>query len=86
MDKPWEWAPPLANSWRIHGDIKDNWDSMISITDLDYTLADYAAPGGWNDPDVCFFFPSFAFLDARSWKRRNELKGILSRICSLVHL
>ena len=52
MDKPWEWAAPLSNSWRIHGDIKDDWDSMISIVDLDYTLTNYAAPGGWNDPDV----------------------------------
>ncbi|XP_025702961.1 alpha-galactosidase-like [Arachis hypogaea] len=33
-------------------DIKDNWDSMTSLTDQHDKWASYAGPGGWNDPDM----------------------------------
>lgn len=33
VDKPWEWAPDVGNSWRTTGDISDNWNSFTSILD-----------------------------------------------------
>ena len=29
LEKPWLWAPPIANSWRTTGDISDHWYSFI---------------------------------------------------------
>ena len=52
QDNPATWAPKVGNSWRTTGDIKDNWDSMISRADENDKWAKYAAPGGWNDPDM----------------------------------
>jgi len=49
---PAEWAPAVGNSWRTTGDIGDNWNSMISRADLNNEWAQYAGPGGWNDPDM----------------------------------
>ena len=42
----------MGNSWRTTKDIKDTWDMMISRADLNNKWADYAGPGGWNDPDM----------------------------------
>ena len=50
--EPWKWAAEYANSWRIFLDIKDFWLDTLAILDLDFTLNSYAAPGGWNDPDM----------------------------------
>ena len=47
-----EWARDYGNSWRTTRDIKDNWKSMIRIIDLNNRWYEYAAPGGWNDPDM----------------------------------
>ncbi|MFD9595765.1 NPCBM/NEW2 domain-containing protein [Kitasatospora sp. NPDC059973] len=49
---PWEWAPPVGNSWRTTGDIDDTWVSMIAIAQANQGLADYAKPGAFNDPDM----------------------------------
>lgn len=49
---PWNWAPPIGNSWRTTGDISDNWSSMIGIAHQNQRLAQYAKPGAWNDPDM----------------------------------
>ncbi|XVF44638.1 hypothetical protein PTKIN_Ptkin02bG0140000 [Pterospermum kingtungense] len=51
-EDPATWAPSIGNSWRTTGDIKDNWDSMISRADINDQWASYAGPGGWNDPDM----------------------------------
>ena len=51
-DDPATWAPKVGNSWRTTGDIRDNWNSMISRADLNDKWAKYAGPGGWNDPDM----------------------------------
>ncbi|MBD0743384.1 NPCBM/NEW2 domain-containing protein [Streptomyces sp. CBMA152] len=51
-NQPWTWAPNVGNSWRTTGDISDNWSSMISIAHQNQSLAPYAGPGGWNDPDM----------------------------------
>ena len=54
QEKSWEWAKDYANSWRTTGDIRDTWQSMIGILDLQASnkVAQYAGPGGWNDPDM----------------------------------
>jgi len=52
VDDPAKWAKDVGNSWRTTGDISDSWNSMISIIDKNNEWADYAAPGGWNDPDM----------------------------------
>jgi alpha-galactosidase len=49
---PWQWAPKLGNLWRTTGDIRDSWQSMISILDQQVGLYKYAGPGSWNDPDM----------------------------------
>ncbi len=46
------WGPGLANSWRVNANINDNWSSMIWTVNVNNKLAEYAGPGGWNDPDV----------------------------------
>ncbi|KAJ6758828.1 ALPHA-GALACTOSIDASE 2 [Salix koriyanagi] len=51
-EDPATWAPNVGNSWRTTGDISDNWDSMTSRADQNDGWASYAAPGGWNDPDM----------------------------------
>jgi len=52
VDNPATWAPAVGNSWRTTGDIGDNWDSMTKNLDENDEWYSYAAPGGWNDPDM----------------------------------
>jgi len=49
-----QWGPKVGgNSWRTTGDIRDSWESMSHIGfDQQLTLAPYAGPGHWNDPDM----------------------------------
>ncbi len=53
---PWEWAPSVgASLWRTTGDIRDAWSGdggIITIADQTEPLAEWARPGGWNDPDM----------------------------------
>ncbi|WP_254885464.1 NPCBM/NEW2 domain-containing protein [Streptomyces sp. NA02950] len=51
-NKPWEWAADVGQLWRTTGDISDNWGSMLSIAKKNLSLAPYAGPGHWNDPDM----------------------------------
>lgn len=46
------WGAKVGNSWRTTNDINDSWESMISRADMNEVYADYARPGGWNDPDM----------------------------------
>jgi alpha-galactosidase len=51
----WKWGanPDIhANSWRTTGDIHDDWGSLHDIIEHQAGLAEYAAPGHWNDPDM----------------------------------
>lgn len=58
--EPWTWAREVGgNYWRTNWDIRDAWDlgkdntgGIIAIIDINKKLADYAGPGGWNDPDM----------------------------------
>ncbi|XP_057850454.2 alpha-galactosidase [Cryptomeria japonica] len=52
VDVPATWAPKIGGSWRTTGDIEDKWDSVVSRADQNNQYAQYARPGGWNDPDM----------------------------------
>jgi len=52
VDQPATWASNVGNSWRTTGDISDDWESFTSRIDQNDDWAQYAAPGGWNDPDM----------------------------------
>jgi alpha-galactosidase len=52
-EQDWTWAPPIANLWRVTGDVADTYNSMVNHLTEDVTnSADDAAGGGWNDPDM----------------------------------
>lgn len=46
------WGSNYGNSWRTTNDINDSWESMVSRADENEVYAEYARPGGWNDPDM----------------------------------
>ncbi|CAN6197647.1 unnamed protein product [Urochloa humidicola] len=47
-----KWGGTCGNSWRTTGDITDTWTSMMDNIDRNDAYAQYAKPGGWNDPDM----------------------------------
>lgn len=49
---PGEWAIKKADSWRISGDIREKFSSILSIIDLNAGLYKYASPGHYNDMDM----------------------------------
>lgn len=54
--RPWEWARGVgAQLWRTTGDVRDQWDGpggIVTLADATEPLAEFAGPGGWNDPDM----------------------------------
>ena len=50
--QPWTWARGVAHIWRTTGDIQDRWASFTRLLDQQVGLAEFAGPGGWNDPDM----------------------------------
>jgi alpha-galactosidase len=49
----WRWGADVGgNSWRTTGDIRDAWDSMTRIGFNQDSLAPFAKPGHFNDPDM----------------------------------
>ena len=51
--QPWRWGRQAGGElWRTTGDIQDRWASVMTILDLQTPIAGFAAPGGWNDPDM----------------------------------
>ncbi|HET8655335.1 MAG TPA: glycoside hydrolase family 27 protein [Longimicrobiaceae bacterium] len=49
----WRWGPGVGgNLWRTTGDISDRWDRMEKIGFSQDSLAPFAGPGHWNDPDM----------------------------------
>lgn len=51
--RPWQWAADAgADMWRTTPDIDDSWDRLMFVLDRQDHLAQYAGPGGWNDPDM----------------------------------
>lgn len=49
---PGKWALQIADSWRISGDISNNFNSILHIIDLNADLWKYASPGHVNDMDM----------------------------------
>ena len=53
----WQWAgraPVGANLWRTSRDLKGNYGSVARIGFAQDGLANWAAPGRWNDPDMLY--------------------------------
>ncbi|KAH7571074.1 hypothetical protein JRO89_XS05G0248700 [Xanthoceras sorbifolium] len=50
--RPALWGAEVGNSCRTTDDISDSWNSMLKIADMNEVYANYAKPGGWNDPDM----------------------------------
>ncbi len=50
--QPWTWGAPVSNLWRTTSDIQANFASMLSNFHINVTLASFAGPGAWNDPDM----------------------------------
>jgi alpha-galactosidase len=48
----WVSSQKIAHLWRTTSDIKDTWDSIMSIMDANSVPATFAGPGHWNDPDM----------------------------------
>jgi alpha-galactosidase len=51
-DNVLQWGAATGNSWRTTGDIQANWNSVMSILDLQPGWAGASHPGAWNDPDM----------------------------------
>ncbi len=49
---PGEWAIKKADSWRISGDIREKFSSILKIIDSNANLFQYASPGHYNDMDM----------------------------------
>ncbi len=49
---PGTWAIQIADSWRISGDISNEFNSILHIIDLNADLWKYASPGHVNDMDM----------------------------------
>lgn len=49
---PGEWVVPIADSWRISGDISNSFESVMHIVDLNANLWKHASPGHVNDMDM----------------------------------
>lgn len=47
-----KWALQIADSWRISGDISNEFNSILHIIDLNADLWKYASPGHVNDMDM----------------------------------
>jgi alpha-galactosidase len=51
-DSVWTWGKDYGNSWRMSGDIANNWNSLASIAASAANIGQYSAPGGFNDLDM----------------------------------
>jgi len=55
MDKVWEWGGEVGHSWRTTGDLGLTGGNLskgiYQVGLFNATLAEYAGPGRWNDPD-----------------------------------
>ncbi|MDN3351313.1 alpha-galactosidase [Actinomadura sp. DC4] len=65
-DSVWTWGSATGNLWRTTGDINASYGSMLSIFHANVKLAQYAGPGGWNDPDMLEVGNGMSFTEDRS--------------------
>jgi hypothetical protein len=49
---PGTWAPLIADSWRVSGDIGNSFKSVLGIINLNTDLWQYCSPGHFNDMDM----------------------------------
>lgn len=49
---PGKWAIPVADSWRISGDIDNTFESILKIIDINADLWRYSSAGHFNDMDM----------------------------------
>ncbi len=49
---PGKWVTQVADSWRISGDISNDFNSILKIIDLNADLWPYASAGHYNDMDM----------------------------------
>ncbi|MDE5491535.1 glycoside hydrolase family 27 protein [Elizabethkingia meningoseptica] len=49
---PGKWAINIADSWRVSGDIRAEFSSILHIIDLNKNLYPYASAGHYNDMDM----------------------------------
>ncbi len=65
-DSVWTWGAGTGNLWRTTGDINASFGSMLSIFHSNVGLAQYAGPGGWNDPDMLEVGNGMSFTEDRA--------------------
>jgi alpha-galactosidase len=65
-DNVWTWGASAGNLWRTTGDIGPSFGSMLSIFHANVGLAQYAGPGGWNDPDMLEVGNGMSFTEDRA--------------------
>jgi alpha-galactosidase len=58
-DNVWTWGANYGNSWRMSVDNWNDWASVVRIASAAADIAQYSAPGGFNDLDMMVIdFPS----------------------------
>jgi alpha-galactosidase len=62
----WTWGASAGNLWRTTGDINASFGSMLSIFHSNVGLAQFAGPGGWNDPDMLEVGNGMSFTEDRA--------------------
>jgi alpha-galactosidase len=71
---------PLANLWRISGDITDNWKSVSANAMMKDAWAPFNKPGNYNDPDMMVLGITFGHPQNLT---RNEQYTHMSLWCLL---
>jgi len=54
VNNPWEWATPVANQWRTHGDHLDAWANTLGVINAQVGLSKYSGAGHWNYMDFIY--------------------------------
>jgi alpha-galactosidase len=82
IDAPWMWAPRIATSWRTTGDYNwygaphDYWRAMLTVADINASLAHFAHPSAWNDPDI--LLAGTGALDPRQQRSQVNLWSMMA--------
>ncbi|MFB6454728.1 glycoside hydrolase family 27 protein [Chitinophaga sp. Hz27] len=63
---PGKWAPLIADSWRISGDINNDFASILRIIALNTDLWQYSSPGHFNDMDMLQVGRGMSFEEDKS--------------------
>lgn len=82
IDSPWQWAPAIASSWRTAGDYQwygaphDYWHAVLTVAGINASLARFAHPSAWNDPDLLLL--GTGLLDARAERSQLNLWAMMA--------